>query len=263
VTESIIGRWLAKGGGRRQRIVLATKVFGPMGPGPNDRGLSAYHIRQACEDSLRRLQTDRIDLYQMHSYDRDAPLDEIGLALDQLKREGKVIYTGSSNWPSYEITRMNLLAERRNSVGLVSEQCCLSLLCRRAELEVVPAAGKLGVGILPWGPLCGGLLGGVLKKAKDGRRALPGMQKIIEQRRESLERWEALCAELGHEPADVALSWLLAKPEVTSPILGPRRVDQVAKSLPALDLKLDDETLKKLDDIFPPVDAGPSPYTLS
>jgi aryl-alcohol dehydrogenase-like predicted oxidoreductase len=262
VTESILGRWFQQTPARRDRVVLATKVWGPMGPGPNDRGLSAYHIRRACEDSLRRLQTDHIDLYQMHNYDPDVPLDEIRQAMERLIREGKVLHVGSSNWPAWEIARANTRAESRAALGIVSEQCCFNLACRRPELELLPAARKLSVGILPWGPLCGGLLAGVLKKTESGRRALPGMQRIIENRRDQLRRWETFCADLGHEPAHVALAWLLAKPEVTAPVLGPRKVEHVTQSLPVLDIRLDDEALKTLDEIWPPVDAGPSPYTL-
>src|SRR5438876_8693069 len=138
VTEQIIGRWLAQGGGRRDRIVLATKVYGTMGPGPNDRRLSAYHIRRACEESLRRLQTDHLDLYQMHHVDRGTPWEEIWQAMDLLVGQGKVVYVGSSNFAGWHIVAANEAAKRRNSFGLVSEQSFYNLKTRTIELEVVP-----------------------------------------------------------------------------------------------------------------------------
>ena len=178
VTEQIVGRWLARGGGRRERIVIATKVFGRMGDGPNDRGLSAYHIKRACEGSLRRLQTDRIDLYQMHHIDRDAPWDEIWQALEQLVREGKILYVGSSNFAAWNITQANCLAAQRHFLGLVSEQSLYNLNARTIELEVIPACQAFGLGLIPWSPLGGGLLGGILRKIAAGRRASGRLDQI-------------------------------------------------------------------------------------
>src|ERR687886_2806412 len=207
-TEQIIGRWLAQGG-RREQIVLATKVYGPMGQGKNDRGLSAYHIRQACEDSLRRLQTDHIELYQMHHIDRSTPWEEIWQAMENLVRDGKVLYVGSSNFAGWHIAQANSIAAQRNFMGLVSEQSLYNLNARMIELEVIPACRAYGVGIIPWSPLGGGLLGGVLQKASEGRRASPGMQQQIDRLRPQLEAYEGFCRELGEQPADVALAWLL------------------------------------------------------
>ena len=261
LTEQIIGRWLAQGGGRRERIVLATKLYGAMGPGPNDRGLSAYHIRRACEESLRRLQTDHIDLYQMHHVDRTTPWEEIWQAMEQLVREGKVLYVGSSNFAGWHIATANSVATARHFLGLVSEQSLYNLTARMIELEVVPACAAYGVGIIPWSPLGGGLLGGVLQKAKEGRRSSPEMQKRIEEHRPKLEAYEAFCRDLGEQPADVALAWLLHNPVVTAPIIGPRTAEQLAGSLRATELTLSAEQLQALDHVFPgPGGAAPEAY---
>ena len=234
-TEEIIGRWLAQGG-RREQIVLATKVYQPMGKGVNDRGLSAYHIRTACEDSLRRLQTDHIDLYQMHHIDRKTPWEEIWQAMEQLVREGKVSYIGSSNFAGWDIATAQCAATTRHFLGLVAEQSLYNLNARTIELEVIPACRHYGLGLIPWSPLHGGLLGGALRKASEGRRAEKRKQQEIEQHRSKLEAYEVLCQELGAEPADVALAWLLHNPVVTAPIIGPRTVAQLAGSLRAVDI---------------------------
>ncbi len=256
-TEEIIGRWLTQGG-RREKTVLATKVYGPMGEGPNDRGLSAYHIRQACEDSLRRLQTDHIDLYQMHHVELSTPWEEIWQAMEQLVREGKVLYVGSSNFAAWHIVQANEAAARRNFLGLVSEQSLYNLNARMVELEVLPACQAYGVGVIPWSPLGGGLLGGVLQKVTEGRRTSERMQQNIEKHRPQLEQWEAFCAELGEQPADVALAWLLHNPAVTAPIIGPRTMAQFEGNLHALEIKLSDEALARLDEIWPGP-GGPAP----
>jgi aryl-alcohol dehydrogenase-like predicted oxidoreductase len=256
-TEEIIGRWLAQGG-RREKTVLATKVYGPMGEGPNDRGLSAYHIRQACEDSLRRLQTDHIDLYQMHHVELNTPWEEIWQAMEQLVREGKVLYVGSSNFAAWHIIQANEAAARRNFLGLVSEQSLYNLNARMVELEVLPACQAYGVGVIPWSPLGGGLLGGVLQEVTEGRRTSERMQQNVEKHHPQLEQWEAFCAELGEKPADVALAWLLHNPAVTAPIIGPRTMAQFEGNLHALEIKLSDEALAQLDEIWPGP-GGPAP----
>ena len=260
-TEEIIGRWLAQGGGRREKIVLATKLYGAMGEGPNDRGLSAYHIRRACEESLRRLQTDHIDLYQMHHVDRSVPWEEIWQAMEQLYREGKILYVGSSNFAGWHIAQANSIAAQRNFMGLVSEQSLYNLNARMIELEVIPACRAYGVGIIPWSPLGGGLLGGVLQKASEGRRASPNMQKQIDQQRQQLEAYEGFCREMGEQPADVALAWLLHNPVVTAPIIGPRTMDQLNGSLRATEITFSPEQLEALDKIFPgPGGEAPEAY---
>ena len=225
VTEQIVGRWLAQGE-RRDRIVLATKVYGSMGHEPNQAKLSAYHIRKACEDSLRRLQTDRIDLYQMHHIDRATPFEEIFQAMEQLVREGKVLYVGSSNFPGWAIAEMSCRAEHRNFLGLVSEQSIYSLRNRNIELEVIPACRRFGIGLIPWSPLGGGLLCGILEKRSEGRRTREALLEAAERIRPQLEAYEALCRDLGWDPADVALAWVLANPDVHSPIIGPRTIER-------------------------------------
>ena len=261
VTEQIIGRWLEKNPGKRDRIVLATKVYGKMGDGPNDQRLSAYHIRMACDASLRRLKTDHIDLYQMHHIDRATPWEEVWQAMEQLVREGKVLYVGSSNFAGWNIAQANTLASQRHFMGLVAEQSLYNLNARMVELEVVPACREFGLGLIPWSPLGGGLLGGALQKAASGRRASDRMVKEIEKSRPQLEKYEAFCKELGHDPADVALAWLLHNPVVTAPIIGPRTADQLSGSLRAIDIKLDDGAMQKLDEIFPgPGGQAPEAY---
>jgi aryl-alcohol dehydrogenase-like predicted oxidoreductase len=249
-TETIVGRWLAQGG-RRERIVLATKVYGVMGDGVNDRKLSAYHIRHACEESLRRLGTDHIDLYQMHHIDRETPWEEIWQAMEKLVRDGKVLYVGSSNFAGWNIAQASELARGRHFMGLVSEQSIYSLRNRNIELEVIPACRQYGLGLIPWSPLGGGILAGALRKPSEGRRTREPLRNAVEKLRPQLERYEALCREIGHAPADVALAWVLHNPVVTAPIVGPRTIEQLNENVSALDLTLDEETLKKLDEIWP------------
>lgn len=261
ISEEIIGRWLGQGGGRRERIVLATKVYQPMGTGPNDKHLSAYKIRKAAEDSLRRLRTDHIDLYQMHHVDRSTPWEEIWQAMEQLVREGKVTYVGSSNFAGWQIATAQHAAASRNFMGLVSEQSLYNLTARTIELEVIPALRHYGLGLFPWSPLGGGLLGGVLRKARNGRRSSPRMRQAIEQHRPRLEAYEALCAEIGEQPADVALAWLLHNPVLTAAIIGPRTSEQLTTSRHALDVTLSKDTLDKLDEIWPgPGGEAPEAY---
>jgi aryl-alcohol dehydrogenase-like predicted oxidoreductase len=261
VTEQIIGRWLAQGGGRREKIVLATKVFGRMGEGPNERRLSAYHIKQACEDSLRRLRTDHIDLYQMHHIDRKTPWEEIWQAMEQLVREGKVLYVGSSNFGGWHIAQAQETAQARNFMGLISEQSLYNLSARMVEMEVIPACQHYGLGLIPWSPLAGGLLSGALEKTEVGRRASDRIQQAVENNRSQLEAYENLCHEMGEEPANVALAWLLQNPAVTAPIIGPRSKEQLAGSMRALEITLDEEVLERLDLIWPgPGGEAPEAY---
>lgn len=260
-TEQIIGRWLAQGGGRRERIVLATKVYGRIGERENERGLSAYHIRRACEESLRRLQTDHIDLYQMHHIDRETPWEEIWQAMEQLVREGKIVYAGSSNFAGWQIATANQLAERRHFMGLVSEQSIYSLFNRKIELEVIPACRGYGLGLIPYSPLAGGLLGGALKEVKEGRRSEEEMRAMIAKHRPQLEEYEAFCKEVGESPADIALAWVLANPVVTAPIIGPRTIDQLTGAMRALEIGLEEPALKRLDEIWPgPGGEAPEAY---
>lgn len=261
VTEGIIGRWLAQGGGRREQIILATKVYGSMGDGPNDRGLSAYHIRCACEDSLRRLQTDHIDLYQMHHIDRETPWEEIWQAMEQLVREGKILYVGSSNFAGWHIAQAQGTAAARQFMGLVSEQSLHNLSARMIELEVIPACRAYGLGLLPWSPLGGGLLAGALQKASEGRRASQDIQEAVEKHHAQLETYESLCREIGEKPAEVALAWLLQNPAMTAPIIGPRTLEHLEGSLRALEIELSEDVLARLDEIWPgPGGEAPEAY---
>ena len=260
ITEQIVGNWFAKGGGRREKTILATKVYGDMGDWPNSSRLSALHIRRACEDSLKRLKTDYIDLYQMHHIWREAPWEEVWQAMNLLVQQGKVLYVGSSNFAGWHIAQANEQAKSRHFLGLVSEQSLYNLNARTIELEVIPACETYGLGLIPWSPLAGGLLGGVLQKAKEGRRANPNMQNNVEKNRAKLEAWEKLCGELGHHPADVGIAWLLHNKVVTAPIIGPRTMDQLNGSIKAIEIKLSEETLKKLDEIFPGHKPAPEGY---
>lgn len=257
-TEQILGRWFAQGGGRRDRVVLGTKVYGRMGTWPNQSRLSAWHIVRACEDSLRRLRTDRIDLYQMHHVDRDTPWEEIWQAMEQLVQAGKVLYVGSSNFAGWHLARAQESARARHFLGLVSEQSLYNLTERMIELEVIPACEAYGIGLIPWSPLARGLLAGALEPAQSGRRAEADLRQDVEKFRPKLEAYEALCRTLGEQPADVALAWLLHQRAVTAPIIGPRTLDQLNGSLRALTLTLGADTLKRLDELFPGP-GGPAP----
>lgn len=263
-TEEIVGSWFAKGGDRRDKVVLATKVYGNMGADgeawPNHDKLSALNIRRAVDASLKRLKTDYIDLYQFHHIDRSTPVDEIWQAIDTLVQQGKILYVGSSNFPGWKIAQANEAAARRGSYGLVSEQCLYNLAERRAEMEVIPAAQEYGLGVIPWSPLHGGLLGGVLKKeAQGGRRATGRAADTLADAdsRAQIQAYEDLLDKHGLEPGEAALAWLLSRPGVTGPIVGPRTADQLESALRAVELELSDEVLAGLDEIFP--GPGPSP----
>lgn len=255
-TEKIIGRWWAGDAAKRDRVVLATKVYGGMPqdhPEPNRGGgsLSARKIIRHCEDSLTRLQTDWIDVYQMHHVDRACQWDEIWNAMETLIRQGKIVYVGSSNHAAWDIATANQVASRHHLTGLVSEQSLYNLNARTIELEVVPCCRHYGVGIIPWSPLAGGLLGGVLGTIDGARRAEEKNRELIEKHRPQLEAWEGFCKELGERPADVALAWLLHNPVVTAPIIGPRTMQQLDESVRATEITLDETAMNRLDEIWP------------
>lgn len=283
--EQIIGNWLAQGGGRREQIALTTKVFGPMGQGVNQRGLSAYHIRKACEDSLRRLKTDHIDVYFMHHIDRGAPTagdklawglpdwqvvdppqrkketpwEEIWQAMELLVQQGKVLYVGSSNFAAWNIVQACEKAAARSFMGLVCEQSIYNLSNRTIELEVIPACREYGLGLLAWSPLAAGLLAGKLPTGESGRRE-DLSEKTLQTHHNQMEAYEALCRELNETPADVAIAWLLRNP-LTIPIIGPRNMAQLTGSMHTLDIHLADETLRRLDEIWPgPGGEAPEAY---
>jgi aryl-alcohol dehydrogenase-like predicted oxidoreductase len=260
-TEQIIGRWFGTGGGRRERTVIATKLYGDMGDWPNDGRLSALNIRRACDASLQRLQTDYIDLYQMHHVDRLTGWDEIWEAMELLRSQGKILYVGSSNFAGWHIAQAQEAAAARHLLGLVSEQSIYNLVTRQVELEVLPAAEHYGLGVVPWSPLNGGLLGGVIRKEREGSRRTSGRSRdSIEKYRHQLEQYEDLCAELAEEPAHVGLAWLLTRPAVTAPIVGPRTIEQLDGALHALEVELDEKTLSRLDEIFPGHRTAPEDY---
>ncbi|GAA2171233.1 aldo/keto reductase [Actinomadura napierensis] len=268
-TEEIIGTWFAKGGGRREKTVLATKVYGDMAaeddPWPNQGRLSALNIRRACDASLKRLGTDHIDLYQFHHIDRTTPWDEIWQAVDVLVQQGKVLYAGSSNFPGWGIAQANEAAARRGSLGLVSEQCLYNLVERRAEMEVIPAAEAYGLGVIPWSPLHGGVLGGVLRKESEGGTSRSRSGRAAEMLSDPAERakiqaYEDLCDKHGIAPGDAGLAWLLTRPGVTGPIVGPRVQEQLDSALRAVELELSAEFLTALEEIFPGPGAAPEAF---
>jgi aryl-alcohol dehydrogenase-like predicted oxidoreductase len=260
-TEEIIGSWFAQGGGRREMTVLATKVYGSMSDWPNDTYLSALNIRRACDASLRRLRTEYIDLYQMHHVDRETPWDEIWEAMQVLRHQGKILYVGSSNHAGWHIAKAQETARRREFFGLSSEQSLYNLVERTVELEVLPACIDYGLGVIPWSPLHGGLLGGILRKEQQRRSKRGRAAEGLEKHRPQVEAYEAFCDELGEQPADVALAWLLRQKGVTAPIIGPRTIEQLDGSLRALDITLDDKALSRLDEIWPgPGGAAPEAY---
>lgn len=260
-TEEIVGRWFAQGGQRREKVVLATKLYGEMDAWPNNRGVSALNIRRACDASLKRLQTDYIDLYQMHHIDRLTPWEEIWQAMEVLVAQGKILYVGSSNFGGWHLAQAQEQAKSRNFMGLISEQSIYNLFKRDIEREVIPAALQYGIGILPWSPLHGGLLGGVVKKEREGRRRLEGRAKeALDERHASIKLYEDFSAEIGHEPGEVALAWLLTQPAVTAPIVGPRTQEQLDSALRALHFELTADELTRLDEIFPGYKTSPEDY---
>jgi aryl-alcohol dehydrogenase-like predicted oxidoreductase len=261
LTEQIVGRWFAQGGSRREKTVIATKLYGKMGDWPNESRISALHIRRACDESLRRMKTDYIDLYQMHHIDREVSWDEVWQAIEVLVQQGKILYAGSSNFAAWNIVQGNEAARARRFLGLVSEQSLYNLIQRSVELEVLPACRAYGVGFIPWSPLSGGLLGGGAAAAKDGRRASVLARKILDKHRAKLEAFEAFAKEVEIAPASIALAWLLSRPGVTAPIIGPRDLAQLDETAGALSVTLTPEMLAKLDEIFPgPGNQAPEAY---
>ncbi len=258
VSEEVIGRWLRRSG-RRDDIVLATKAYQPMGLGPNDRRLSAYHLRRACDASLRRLQTDHIDLYQMHHVDRTTPWEEIWQAMEQLVRAGKVTYVGSSNFAAWDVALAQSTATARHFLGLTSEQCLYNLAKRSVEIELAPALRSLGIGLIAYSPLHAGLLAGALEAVTAGR-ASSQMQQRVAAQHEQLETYERLCRELDARPAEVALAWLLGTPGVSTAIVGVGSVEQLHSNLGAVSLSLDAEVLQQLEHIWPGPGEAPQAY---
>ncbi|CAB5043030.1 MAG: aldo/keto reductase [Actinobacteria bacterium] len=264
LTETIIGNWFAQGGQRRHKTVIATKLYASIGDWPNDGKLSALNIRRACDASLKRLQTDYIDIYQMHHIDRRTPWEEIWEAMEILRQQGKIIYVGSSNFAGWHIAQGQEAARRRNFLGLSSEQSLYNLLERTVELEVLPAAEYYGLGVIPWSPLQAGLLGGIIKKQKSGDIGRSSVQRTndrLEAIRPTIQAWEDFCEKRDEDPADTALAWLLHQPAVTAPIIGPRTLAQLDGSLRSLAITLDSAALAELDVLFPgPGGKAPEAY---
>ena len=259
IAEETVGRWLQRSG-RRDEIVLATKVYQPMGLGPNDRGLSAYHVRRACEASLRRLQTDHIDLYQMHHVDRATPWEEIWQAMEQLVRDGKITYVGSSNFAGWDVALAQSAASVRHLMGLTSEQSLYNLAVRAVELELIPALRSLGIGLIPYSPLHAGLLAGLLQAATEGRVSDASVLDRVEAHRDQLDAYERLCRELGAKPAALAVAWLLRNPVVSTTTVGAMTIEELRLDLGALSVQLDAEVMERLDQIWPGPGEAPQAY---
>ncbi len=262
-SERIVGRALQRNG-RRDEVVLATKVNGAMGPGPNDRGISRYHIMKACEDSLRRLQTDHIDLYQLHRPSLDIPQDETLRALDDLVRAGKVRYVGSSTFPAWMVMEALMISERQSLARFVSEQPPYNLLDRRIENEVVPLAERYGIALLPWSPLAGGILAGRYDAAasvpsgsrleRNGRESLFG-ERVTERGIAVAQRVGEIARERGLSASRLALLWCKDQPGITAPIIGPRTLDQLHDALAVLDQDLGAGDAARLDALNGPGNA--------
>jgi NDP-hexose 2,3-enoyl reductase len=260
VSEQILGRWLKDGGAaRRDSLVIATKVYGKMGDGVNDRGLSRRNIMLACDASLKRLQTDRIDLYQCHHWDF-APIEETLRAMDDLIRAGKVVYWGTSNFKAWHLTEATLKSERMHTAPPVTEQCPYSMTNRHVENELAPFCMKYGVRMLPWSPLNAGRLSGLYRKGTPiqdtPRNKSESFRKSLDQNMELIEKLAQLAEKSGHSLAELAYGFLLAQPHVASVIVGPRTIAHLDEALAAVDFKLDAELLKKIDELIPP---GTSP----
>lgn len=264
-SEEIIGRWFALGNGRRERTVLATKVFSYTEneyDGPNEgHGLSTYKIRRHLEASLRRLNTEHIELYQMHHVWREATWEELWDVFESIFLQGKTDYIGSCNFAGLHLMQAQYAAKERHFLGLASEQHQYNLLCRLPELEVIPAAQYLGIGFLPYSPLAGGKLAGRAMMSGDGksrRQDIKGTPEQVEKFRKQTEEFANLCNEIGESEANVALAWLLSNPAVTSVVTGPRTVGQLKGMLRAVEIKLDGAALARLDEVFPGP-GGPAP----
>ena len=257
-SEQIVGRALQ---GHRDEVVLATKVHGGMGPGPNERGNSRRWIIAECEQSLRRLGTDWIDLYQVHRPDPDCDIDETLGALSDLVHQGKVRYVGSSTFPASQIVEAQWVAERRNRERFVCEQPPYSILVRAAERDVLPTCQRFGMGVIPWSPLAGGWLTGRVRKGQDipvSRRAarvpqrydlaLPGNQRKLD----AVEALALLAERAGISLIELAIGFVLRHPAVSAAIIGPRTMDQLDSQLGAADVQLPTDVLDAVDEIVPP-----------
>jgi aryl-alcohol dehydrogenase-like predicted oxidoreductase len=260
-SERVVGKAL-KENGQRDNVFLATKVYFPTGDGPNDRDLSRYHIIKACEDSLRRLDTDRIDLYQLHRHSADVPHEETLRALDDLVRAGKVLYIGASSFPAWKVMEGLAISQANGWARYISEQPPYNLLDRRIENELIPLARDYNLAILPWSPLAMGILAG---RYLPGQETPPGSrldrghpllaERITQKGREVGAKMVELARERGMTAAQLALLWCKDQPEVTSPVIGPRTLDHLEDALPVMDMALTDDDRQLLDELVPPGNA--------
>lgn len=253
-TEEIMGEWFALGGGRREAVVLATKVYGNMSDNPpvnEEAGISSYKIRKHLEDSLKRLQTDHIDLYQVHHIDRSISLEEFWGTFEQLIAKGETLYVGTSNFPGWGLAKFQMAGLERGNVGLISEQTMYNLLCRYPELEVLPAAKEMGIGVIPYMPLAGGLLAGK-RETKEGSRTreVENEYGFSVSQNQMFDDYAKLCADLGEKEHIVSIAWTLSNPAVTSAITGIRTLGHLENIERAADLVLEPAVLEKLDEIF-------------
>jgi aryl-alcohol dehydrogenase-like predicted oxidoreductase len=256
VSEQIVGKAIKD---RRDQVVLATKVHGSMGEGPNDQGNHRYHIMQQVEASLQRLQTDHIDLYQLHRPDPSTPMEEQLAALDNLIRQGKVRYVGTSTFPAWQLCESLWISDRQNMHRFVCEQPPYSIFCRYIERNVLPFCAQHGFATIPWSPLAGGWLAGKYRKgqqppegSRGARRGWDMDEPINQQRLDAVEELIPLAGDYGASLSQFALAWTLQNPAVTSPIIGPRTMDHLEDNLDALEVDLDQETLDRVDEIVPP-----------
>lgn len=254
LTETVFGKWFAQGGGRREKIILSTKIYNEMDDpleGPNDYpGLSAPKIRKHIDDCLRRLQTDYIEIMHMHMYPGHTtnPWDEIWEAFEIAKFQGKIDYVSSSNFTTYQICEAQFAAKQRGMFGLAGEQHHFNLFNRVPELEIFPAVTKLGLGVLTWCPMEDGLL------TEFGEEILPKLPFHPAKRMNQIKAFKELCGEMGEKPSDVGVAWIINNPAVSAPLLGPENPDMLKSSMRALEIKLDEDVLKRLDEIFPPIE---------
>lgn len=257
-SEEVIGQVLARHG-LRDQVVLATKAHYPTGPGPNDRGNSRYHLIKACEDSLRRLRTDHIDLYQLHRPVFEMPIDESLSALTDLVRQGKIRYIGSSTAPAWKVMEGILTSELKGYVRFVSEQPPYNLLDRRIENELVPLAQAHQLALISWSPMAMGMLAGRYSpnqpRPQDSRAALRGgiyAERVSQRAIEVANQFVELARQSGHDPAQLAVLWVKDQPGLTAPILGPRTLEQLEHLLPVAQMKLSDDLRAACDALVPP-----------
>ena len=272
-TESIIGRWLAADNSRREKIVLATlsgryytigRVVRTRDVPNEEYGISAYKVRKHVDDSLQRLQTDHIDLYQVHHIDRRITVEEYWNTFARLEEQGKVLYEGTSNFPGWGLVKFNSAAKLSGRLGIVSEQSQYNLLNRTPELEVIPACLDQGIGLLPYMPLAGGLLAGRKPRSRDHRSTDVAGEYGLDPESKQFTDYSKLCADIGETEATVSIAWVLRNPAVSSAIVGIRRIEHLEGLERAVELELSEEAMERIDDLFDinkgrPLKKGASP----